>query len=134
MKTYHEKNSFGGINTMAFIYDEENQCFSMETNHILFSCETYNPLFEDTANRLAEEYENRLPSIAEYIASNIELKKLYGELTKEEFLKMLEEMTIPWIFLKDNNCGTIAYCDEDYVIEFAFSGNFEQFYDLSIGS
>lgn len=47
---------------------------------------------------------------------------------------MLKEMTIPWIFLHDTDCGTIAYCDADNVIEFAFSGNFEQFYDFSIDS
>ena len=43
-------------------------------------------------------------------------------------------MTIPWVFLKDNNFGTIAYADSDYVIEFSFIGDFEKFSDLSIDS
>ncbi len=119
---------------MAFVYDEENQCFSMETDNILFSCETFNPIFEIAASQLEKEYENRLPSIAEYIVSNTEFQEIYGELSREEFLEMLKEMTIPWIFLHDTDCGTIAYCDADNVIEFAFSGNFERFYDFSIDS
>ena len=47
---------------------------------------------------------------------------------------MLKEMTIPWIFLEENASGTIAYCDPDYVIEFAFSGDFESFCDFHIDS
>lgn len=119
---------------MAFVYDEKNQCFSMETDCILFSCETLNPIFEAAASQLEKEYGNRLPSIAEYIVSNAEFQEIYGELSGEEFLEMLEEMTIPWVFLKDNDRRTIAYCDADYVIEVAFSGNFEQFCDISIDS
>lgn len=106
----------------------------METDNILFSCETISPLLEAAASQLEKEYENKLPSIAEYIVSNAEFQETYGKLSGEELLIMLKEMTIPWIFLKDNDCGTIAYCDADYVIEFAFSGNFEQFYDFSIDS
>ena len=117
---------------MAFIYSEENQCFTMELNDILFSCETQNPLFEAIAARLAGEYKLKLPLIAEYIVKNNEFIETYGEISKEDFMIMLDNMTIPWIFLKENNSGTIAYCDSDYVIEFAFKGDFDEFGDFSI--
>ena len=117
---------------MAFVYDEANQCFSMELNNIRFSCVTLDSHFEFVANRLAREYESRLPSIAEYIVSNDKFLETYGEISREELLQMLQEMTIPWIFLKDGNSGTIAYCDSNYVIEFSFTGDFENFSDLSI--
>ena len=120
--------------TMAFVYNEETQCFSKELNDILFSCEVPDSILEITANRLAKIYESKLPSIAEYIVSNSEFLKVYGEMSKEELLGSLKEMTIPWIFLKDNNSGTIAYADSDYVIEFAFIGDFDWFSDLSIDS
>ena len=120
--------------TMAFVYNEETQCFSKELNDILFSCEVLDSILEITANRLAEIYESKLPLIAEYIVSNSEFPKVYGEMSKEELLESLNKMTIPWIFLKDNNSGTIAYADSDYVIEFSFIGDFERFSDLSIDS
>lgn len=119
---------------MGFVYNEENQCFSMELNDILFSCEKQNPLFAAVAEGLAERYKAKLPSIAEYIVGNEEFIETYGEISKEEFLIMLEEMTIPWIFLKENNAGTIAYGDCDYVIEFSFVGDFEKFDEFSIDS
>lgn len=119
---------------MAFIYSEENQCFTMELNDILFSCETQNPLFEAVAERLARKYKSKLPFIAEYIVKNNQFIETYGEVSKEEFMTILDNMTIPWIFLKDNNCGTIAYGDFDYVIEFAFYGDYEEFSDFSIDS
>lgn len=117
---------------MAFLYNEENQCFSMELNNILFSCETECQLFASVAERLAKKYKTRLPFIAEYIVGNKEFLETYGVMSKEDFLIMLEEMTIPWIFLKENNSGTIAYCDSEYVIEFCFHGDFEEFNDFSI--
>lgn len=120
--------------TMAFVYNEETQCFSKELNDILFSCEVLDSILEITANRLAKIYESKLPLIAEYIVSNNEFLKVYGEMSKEELLESLKKMTIPWIFLKDNNSGTIAYADSDYVIEFSFIGDFERFSDLSIDS
>ena len=120
--------------TMAFVYNEETQCFSKELNDILFSCEVLDSILEITANRLAKIYESKLPLIAEYIVSNNEFLKVYGEMSKEELLESFKKMTIPWIFLKDNNSGTIAYADSDYVIEFSFIGDFERFSDLSIDS
>ncbi len=117
---------------MAFVYDKENQCYSMIINNIQFSCETLDCVFEDTAAKLARVYESRLSLIAQYIVSNAVFQEVYGTLTTKECLKLLETMTIPWIFLKDTGCHTIAYCDTDYVIEFVFSGNFEHFRDLSI--
>lgn len=117
---------------MAFLYDKENQCFSMELNDILFSCENECQIFESIAERLAKKYKTRLPFIAEYVVGNKEFFEAYGVMSKEDFLIMLEEMTIPWIFLKDNNSGTIAYCDSEYVIEFGFYGDFEEFSDFSI--
>ena len=119
---------------MAFVYDEENQCFSMEVNNIRFSCETLDSHIEAAANRLAKKYESKLPSIAEYIVGNEKFLEIYGEISKEELLQMFQEMTNPWIFLQNDNSGTIAYCDPDYVIEFSFTGDFEKFSDLSIDS
>ena len=119
---------------MAFVYDEENQCFFMQLNNIRFSCETLDSHFEAVANILAREYKSKLPSIAEYIVNNNQFTETYGGISKEELLQMLKKMTIPWIFLKDGNSGTIAYCDSDYVIEFSFTGDFEKFSDLSIDS
>lgn len=119
---------------MAFVYNEEMQCFSKELSDILFSCEVSDSILETMANRLATIYESKLPLIAEYIVSNSEFNNVYGEMSKEELLELLKKMTIPWIFLKDNNSGTIAYADSDYVIEFSFIGDFEKFSDLSIDS
>ena len=117
---------------MSFLYNEENQCFCMELNDILFSCEVDYPFLEFFAERLAQKYKSRLPFIAEYVVGNKEFIETYGGMSQEEFLIMLEEMTIPWIFLKENNSGTIAYCDSEYVIEFCFRGDFEMFSDFSI--
>ena len=38
---------------MSFQYDAENQCFSMELNDILFSCESEYQRFESIAENLA---------------------------------------------------------------------------------
>lgn len=119
---------------MAFVYNEEMQCFSKELSDILFSCEVSDSILETTANRLAKVYESKLPLIAEYIVNNSEFLKVYGEMSKEDLLEILKKMTMPWIFIKDNNSGTIAYADSDYVIEFSFIGDFEKFSDLSIDS
>ena len=117
---------------MAVQYDAENQCFSTELNDILFSCESEYQLFESDAERLGKKYKDRLPFIAEYIVGNKEFLETYGAMSKEQFLMMLEEMTIPWIFLNESNSGTIAYCDSEYVIELCFRGDFEEFSGLSI--
>ena len=117
---------------MAFLYDEENQCYSMEWDGILFSCETECQLFVTVAERLAKKYKTRLPFIVEYIIGNKEFLETYGVMSKEDFMIRLEEMTIPWIFLGENNSGTIAYGDSGYVIEFCFRGDFEEFSDFSI--
>ena len=119
---------------MAFVYNEEMQCFSKEFSDILFSCEVPDSILETTADRLAKIYESKLPLIAEYIVGNSEFVEVYGEMSKGELLELFEKMTIPWIFLKDDHSGTIAYADSDYVIEFSFIGDFEKFSDLSIDS
>ena len=119
---------------MAFVYNEEMQCFFIELNDILFSCEVPDSILEATANRLAKIYESKLPLIAEFIVSNSEFINVYGEMSKEELFELLNKMTIPGVFFKDNNSGTIAYADSDYVIEFSFIGDFEKFSDLSIDS
>lgn len=51
---------------------------------------------------------------------------------KYQLIKQLEEMTIPWIFLKENNSETMAYCDSEYVIAFCFRGDFEESNNFSI--
>lgn len=117
---------------MAFQYDDENQCFSMEMNGILFSCETENQISVPIAERLAKNYKTRLPFIVEYIIGNTEFLETYGVMSKEDFMIKLDEMTIPWIFLKEDYSGTIAYCDSEYVIELCFRGDFEEFSDFSI--
>lgn len=119
---------------MTFVYNEEMKCFSKELSDILFSCEVPDSIIEATSNRLAEIYESKVPLIAEYIVSNSEFINVYGEMSKEGLLELLKKMTIPWVFFKDNNSGTIAYADSDYVIEFSFTGDFEKFSDLSIDS
>lgn len=117
---------------MAFLYDEKNQCYSMEWDGILFSCETECQLFVPIAERLAKKYKTRLPFIVEYMIGNKEFLDTYGVMSKEDFMIRLEEMTIPWIFLGEDNSGTIAYGDSGYVIEFGFRGDFEEFSDFSI--
>lgn len=121
---------------MSFVYDDENQCYSMTLNDILFSCEALELEYESIAKRLSEKYNNALPVIASYISNNEEFIETYGRMSDEDVLEMLEdeEMTIPWIFIKGVTNGTIAYCDEDYVIEFCFYGYFERFEDLEICS
>ena len=90
-------------------------------------------ILEATASRLVKIYESELLLIAEYIVSNSEFINVYGKMSKEELLEY-KKMSISWVFLKDNNFGTIAYADSDYVIEFSFIGDFEKFSDLSIDS
>ena len=43
-----------GERNMAFVYNEEMQCFSKELSDILFSCEVPDSILEATANRLAK--------------------------------------------------------------------------------
>lgn len=119
---------------MAFVYDERNSCYSMEKDGILFSCEYLDISFEKTADKLAEKYKRNLSTIAEYILNQEVFIETYGKKSEKELFEMLEEMTIPWIFLKDANSRTIAYCDSNYVIEFSFLGDFEEFSDFSIDS
>lgn len=117
---------------MGFVYDSENQCFSMEIDNILFSCETLDQSLESVAARLAEIYEKSLPAIAGYVVGSSEFLDVYGEMTKEELLNLFRQIPNPWIFLQSNGSGTIAFCTPDYVIELAFAGDFKQFESLHI--
>ncbi|MBD5085435.1 MAG: hypothetical protein HDT33_10400 [Clostridiales bacterium] len=119
---------------MDFLYDRENLCFSVEQNDIRFSCEQPTPSLKAFANRLARKYRDRLPFLAEFVVKSDEFLETYGVLSADEFMALLKEMTIPWVFLHSGHHGTIAYCDSDYVIEFAFTGDFETFDDLSVDS
>lgn len=119
---------------MIFSYCEKDQCYSAESGDILFSCEKLGPVLEIYADRLAGIYKEKLPFIAEYIVKNTDFIEVYGRLSEEEFLCMLETMPIPWVFIREDDSGTIAYCDSDYVIELFFTGDFEKMSDLSIDS
>lgn len=117
-----------------FCYEEENQCYSAEIHKIRFSCDEIDTTYIIYADKLAENYKECKELIAEYICSNTEFIETYGKLSVEEVLVLLEEMTMPWIFLNEHNMATIAYADCDYVIQFDFSGIFEAFCNFGIYS
>lgn len=119
-----------------FQYDEKNNCYSVEKHNMILSC-GYEPdkEMETYGKLLIVKYSQALKSIAQYICRENEFIELYGSYTVEQTLKMLEQtMTIPWIFLKSSSEATIAYCNEDYVIEFEFEGCYTKFKNLEISS
>ena len=119
-----------------FEYDEETKVYSWKLDNMIISCE----IEPDAAKKhygemLKEQYEQNLNAIAEYICKEREFKEVFGRYSAKRTLKMLKcDMTIPWIFIKDSNMGTIAWCDENYVIEFAFDNCFQNCKEFLISS
>ena len=119
-----------------FKYVEENSCYSWETDEMIIS--TYDAPdaeLENYARIIKEAYTGAIEAIAQYICAEKEFIECYGRYSPKKTMKILKNnMTIPWIFLKKNSIGTIAYCDEDYVIEFEFEGCFTNFKKFQICS
>lgn len=119
-----------------FEYDEETKVYSWKLDNMIISCETEpDAVKKHYGEMLKEQYEQNLNSIAEYICKEREFKEVYGRYSAKQTLKMLKcNMTIPWIFIKGSNMGTIAWCDENYVMEFEFEDCFQNFKEFQISS
>lgn len=119
-----------------FSYDENNHCYSLETKDLILSCEIVpDEELRKYGNLLIEKYNESIETVARYICRDSKFIEIYGEYTEGQMLEMIKKnMTIPWIFMKSSKTATIAYCDEDYVIEFEVRGCYEEFANLEISS
>lgn len=119
-----------------FQWDEIKKCYLWEAQSIRISCENQpEEEGEGYALQLAEQYPSAINKIAQYISGEREFQEVYEKPSIEQTLDLLKNsMSIPWIFLQGNDRAMIAYCDEDYVLEFECMGIFSDFQGLTVSS
>ena len=73
-----------------FEYSKEDAAYLAQLNGIEFICEEPSEELEETARKLAELYEDRLPALAEFILEEMETDGLdFGPLTVSELMDAL---------------------------------------------
>ena len=94
-------------------------------NGIEFICEEPSEELEETAKRLAEVYEDRLPALAEFILEEMETDGLdFGPLTVPELTAALGKPQI------DLDTSVIHYMEQtldDHVFDVEYDGDLEEF-------
>lgn len=107
----------------------ENNEYEAEINGIQFVCESPWEDYEETAVKIAEVYERKLDSIAQFMIDE-GITDFYGELTPQE---IIDSLGTPIIDLE--RC-VVAYCehtlDDEHVIEFEYDGILDELFYLSI--
>ena len=108
-----------------FKHDEEWDACLAELNGIEFICEEPSEELEETAKRLAEVYEDRLPALAEFILEELETDGLdFGPLTVPELTAALGKPQI------DLDTSVIHYMEQtldDHVFDVEYDGDLEEF-------
>lgn len=108
-----------------FKHDEEWDAWLAELNGIEFICEEPSEELEETAKRLAEVYEDRLPALAEFILEEMETDGLdFGPLTVPELTAALGKPQI------DLDTSVIHYMEQTldgHVFDVEYDGDLEEF-------
>lgn len=108
-----------------FKHDEEWDAWLAELNRIEFICEEPSEELEETAKRLAEVYEDRLPALAEFILEEMETDGLdFGPLTVPELTAALGKPQI------DLDTSVIHYMEQTldgHVFDVEYDGDLEEF-------
>ena len=108
-----------------FHYSEEDGAYLAELNGIEFLCTEPSEELEETAKRLAEVYEDRLPALAEFILEEMETDGLdFGPLTVPELTAALGKPQI------DLDTSVIHYMEQtldDHVFDVEYDGDLEEF-------
>ena len=112
-----------------FDYNEEYGEFQDVIDSITFSAESPDGA-EETAQRLADAYSEKLPDIAEALCGDDYFVNVMGRLSPEE---VMEQLGDPKIDL--TNC-VLIYADHgfalDCTIELEFGGDLDELLDLTI--
>ena len=108
-----------------FKHDEEWDARMAELNGIEFICEEPSEELEETAKRLAEVYEDRLPALAEFILEEMETDGLgFGPLTVPELIEALGKPQI------ELDAGVIHYLEQTldgHIFDGEYDGDLEEF-------
>ena len=108
-----------------FKHDEEWDAYLAELNGIEFICEEPSEELEETAKRLAEVYEARLPDLAAFILEEMETDGLgFGPLTVPELTAALGEPQI------DLDTSVIHYMEQTldgHIFDVEYEGDLEEF-------
>ena len=108
-----------------FEYSKEDAAYLAQLNGIEFICEEPSEELEETARKLAELYEDRLPALAEFILEEMETDGLdFGPLTVSELMDALGKPQI------DLDTSVVHYLEQtlDYhIFDVEFDGDLEEF-------
>lgn len=108
-----------------FEYSKESAAYLAQLNGIEFICEEPSEELEETARKLAELYEDRLPALAEFILEEMETDGLdFGPLTVSELMDALGKPQI------DLDTSVVHYLEQtldDHIFDVEFDGDLEEF-------
>ena len=101
-----------------FEYSKEDAAYLAQLNGIEFICEEPSEELEETARKLAELYEDRLPALAEFMLEEMETDGLdFGPLTDSE----------PQIDLDTSVVHYLEQTLDDHIFDVEFDGDLEEF-------
>lgn len=107
----------------------ENNEYEAEINGIKFVCEDFEEDYEETAAQIAEIYESKLDSIAQFMLDE-GISDFFGELTPD---KIIESLGTPTIDLERFLVTYLEHTlDEVHIIEFEYDGILDEFFYLNI--
>lgn len=110
-------------------YINDNEEYETQINGITFICEEVEADFEKIASEIAECYENKLDSIAEFLLDE-GISDFWGEISVDELKKALG---VPVINLDNESIVYLEHIlDDEHIIEFEYEGILENFMYLNI--
>lgn len=110
-------------------YLNDNEEYETQINGITFICEKVEADYEKIASEIAECYETKLDSIAEFLLDE-DISDFWGEISVDELKKALG---VPVINLDNESIVYLEHIlDDEHIIEFEYEGILENFMYLNI--
>ena len=111
-----------------FNFDEEERAYTAEIDSVRFICEEVKDGYEETAREIAEVYEDKLPELANFIASDVE--DIFDDLTPDDIMDALGTPLI------DLDRETVTYLDHTlddmHIIEVEYEGILDDLLGVSV--
>ena len=111
-----------------FNFDENSKQYKAVIDNITFICREIKPEYEQYAKALTNHYDEKLSDIIQSMLSDI--NEMFGINDVELIKKLLGNALID---LVNNRLSYLAQTFDDmHIIDVAFDGIFDKFYDVSI--
>ena len=105
-----------------FSFDEEADAYTAVVNGVEFLCDDVEEGYDEEARRMAELYPEKLPEILDFLIP--QMQPIYGALDRAA---LPEQLGPPTIHLDTFKIQYLSQSLDEHILEFEYTGDFEEF-------